>query len=151
AAHPVGRNIDFTRCEGEPRDTFAHADGEMESSAADERDQGGCIDGPHDDGSRHPAPAFIDEGPASVVEGSESPRLIVDPAPSPGRNSHPMAVAIGSPFGCHAGRTPDRTITGNVVPAPVFVEIFVAGHLGRNVVGSLSAVLALIALHAPTL
>jgi hypothetical protein len=130
AAHAVWGNIDLTGREREPGDAFTHADGEMESSAAHERDQRGSVDRPDEYGPGYPAPAFIDVGPPSIVEGSESPGLVFDPGPSPGRNPDPVTVTVRSPVGCDPHRTPHRTVTGDVVPASVFVEILVPRHLG---------------------
>src|SRR5712691_1031895 len=75
AADVVSGNVDFAWGEWEPSHTNARREAETRT-AAHERDQRRRPDGTHNDWPRHPEPSAVDEGPATVVEGSESPGLV---------------------------------------------------------------------------
>lgn len=75
------------------------------------------IDGLRNKIARHPAPALVDAGPASVVKRRKAPGLRINPVPSPRLDPDPVAVAVGSPIGGHRFRVPDRAVIWNGVPA----------------------------------
>src|SRR2546425_4752501 len=60
-----------------------------------------------------------------------------------------MSIPIRRPISSDPGRKPDRAIVRDVAPLPVVVEVFVARHLGRHVVGRLETILAAVPLEAP--
>src|SRR5208282_4428763 len=89
--------------------------------------------------------------PASVVEWSKSPRLVLNPGPAPWADVDPVAEAIRSPSHDDAARPPAWAVTGNVAPVAVRVEIFIASHFARNVVGGVRLIFAFVALESPTI
>jgi hypothetical protein len=101
--------------------------------ASDERHQRRSIYRSQPRFARHPTPAPADRCPASVVKRRESPRLVVDPGPTPGRHRFPMPVAIWCPPGGSAPGKPDRAIIGVCLPRAVFVEVLVADHVAGDI------------------
>src|SRR5579864_5175881 len=148
-ADAIRRNVNLARAKGEPANTLSHTNGEMETAASNKRYQRGSIDGTNVDRSRHPAPAALHEGPAPVVEGRETPRLIFNPCPAPRSNPHPVSEAIRSPAMSDGNGSPYRAVVSIVAPASVVIEIFVAGHFGGDVVGGISVILAGVAIEGP--
>src|SRR5262249_54235367 len=82
-------------------------------------------------------------------EGREAPGRVVHPGPAPGRDPHPVAVAVRRPSGDRGVREPHRAVFGNRPPAAVFIEILVAHHVVRHVAGRLRALPPRIAVAAP--
>src|SRR5208282_4484215 len=99
--------------------------------------------------SRHPEPATVDEGPAPVVERRKSPGFIFHPRPAPRAHPGPVAEAIRRPSDGYCARPPARTVTGDIAPVAVVVQIFVAGHLARNIVRRIGLIFAFVALKRP--
>ena len=60
-----------------------------------------------------------------------------------------MAVAIRRPIGSHARGDPDRSVARNILPVAVVIQVLVAGHLRRNIIGGFSAIFAMVALKRP--
>src|SRR5579864_7126498 len=103
----------------------------------------------HHHRSRHPEPPAVHECPTSIVEGRESPGLIFHPGPAPRPNIGPVSEAVRSPAYDDRARTPARAITRHIAPVAVFVEIFISGHLARNIVGRVGAIFTVVALKRP--
>ena len=148
AAHAIPRHVDFSRSQREP--SHADAGREVESrAAADETPPGRRPHRTHHDRSRNPEPSAVHERPASVVERSESPRLVFHPRPAPGTDIDPVTEAIRSPSRNNRARTPARTISGDIVPVAVFVQVFVPGHFAGNIVRRIGAIFAIVAIKRP--
>src|SRR4029077_8554889 len=69
-----------------------------------------------------PSPVSAGIDPATVVEGSEAPRGVIYPSPSPWINPSPVAVVIRRPSGSNRGN-PHRTVVRCLTPSTVLVEI----------------------------
>src|SRR5262249_20630047 len=85
------------------------------------------------DWARRPSPIPAPINPASIVEWSVAPGIIVDPGPSPWILPNPLAVAIRSPSCRHVVRHPNVAVLIAMLPVSVLVEVFVADHVRRNV------------------
>src|ERR1700688_2107927 len=96
------------------------------TTAADKCDQRRSVNGTHSDRPRDPSPARADLAPAAVVKGSESPRGVIDPSPTPGSDPYPVTKAIGCPACRNVRGIPHRTVVSGVRPASVVVQIFIA-------------------------
>ncbi|MDR8810592.1 hypothetical protein FEP95_05704 [Burkholderia multivorans] len=120
-------------------------------AAADERDERRRIGGRRADGRRprHPRPAIVDVGPATVVIGREAPRRVVDPGPAPRRLPDPVAVVIRRPVGRRVVRHPDGAVRRRVAPRAVRVEVLIAGDVARHVAGRHRPVLGRVAARGP--
>src|SRR5271156_6399696 len=131
----IPRHENFARSQRKPRHPSADANSETKTTSAYKCDESGRIHWPGVNRTRHPAPGSSHEGPPSIVERSETPRLVFNPGPTPGRNPNPMTVAIRSPSGSNRERSPHRTVVGRIAPVAVLVQVRSARHVGRNVVG----------------
>src|SRR5260370_31432609 len=60
-----------------------------------------------------------------------------------------MPVAVGLPIGRYRVRVPDLAVIGGALPGDMFVELLVAAHRRRDVIGRGEAMLAVIARPAP--
>ena len=160
AAHAIGRHIDFTRTEREPTDVYtsggtANPDADGKMWTANPSDQSGRVDGADVSNghgarrARNPTPTTAVVDPAAVVERRKAPRSIINPGPAPRRNPCPVAVAIGCP--CHNGgmREPHGAVFGNLAPATVIVEIFVADDVIGNVAAGRGVIFTVIATITP--
>src|SRR5260370_12313401 len=135
-AGAIRRNVNFARPQGEPRHSAAapsERNSDAESGSANECDECGSIDGPHDYRARYPAPASSDSSPSAVMEGREAPRFILDPCPAPRRDPGPVSISIGSPVRGNPRRKPHGSVVGNASPLAVIIQIFVADHVTRDV------------------
>src|SRR5207245_1649563 len=121
AADAIRRHIDFTRCQREPGDADSTASADSDAYAkvwpADPGDKRGGVNRSYirdtDDGARrarHPAPDSANRNPAAVVKWRKAPRSIIYPGPAPGRNQHPVAVAIGRPADDSCVWKPNRAV-----------------------------------------
>ena len=158
-ADVVRRAIHVTRSQREPRHacgraTSDHSDSPMR--AANPSYQRWRIHGPHvrhahyrSRRRRHPTPHATDNHPASIVERSKTPRLIVNPGPSPRRNPNPVAVAIRSPADDGGAREPHVAVFRHGAPAAVFIEVFVADYIIGNVSRGSGMLFAAVAVVAP--
>ena len=144
AADAIRRHVDFTRRQREPGDADSTASADSDAYAkvwpADPGDKRGSVNRAHVgntyDGARrarHPAPDSANRNPAAVMEWRKAPRSIIYPGPAPGRNPHPVAVAIGRPADDSCVWKPNRAVLGHLAPASVFVEIFIPNHIGRDI------------------
>src|SRR5579859_1482808 len=150
AADAVSGDIDLPGSEREP--SHAHANRKVEArSTTYERHECRRPNGPNDDRPRNPEPSAIHGRPASIVEGRKSPRLIFNPGPSPRANVDPVTEAIRCPSHGDGTRTPARTVAGDVTPVAVLVEIFVPGHLTRNIVRGIRAIFPVVAVESPSI
>lgn len=82
--------IHIARTERQPTNTSRGRPRATNSRAADPRHQRGRIDRTHSASFRHPTPTIPAVPPTPVVKGRESPGLVIDPAPSPGRDPRPV-------------------------------------------------------------
>ncbi|PYU39418.1 MAG: hypothetical protein DMG53_24570 [Acidobacteria bacterium] len=160
AAYVIGRHEDLTRPKWEP----GHADSTASSDAdayaevwsANPGDKRRSVNRTHigdtDDRARrawHPTPNSGDRHPAAVMERRKTPGSIIYPSPAPGRNPHPVAVAIRRPTDNDGVGEPNGAVLGHRAPASVVVEVFVANHIGRDVARGLRAIFAAVAVTAP--
>src|SRR3954468_7784633 len=122
----------------------------MESrAAADKRHQCRRPHGTYHNWTRHPEPSATRERPTSVVERRESPGLVFYPRPAPRRHIHPMSKPVRRPSSHNCARMPARTITRDVAPVAVFIQVFVPSHLPRNIVRRVGAIFPLVAFERP--
>ena len=148
----IPRDVNFSRPEREPSYRFrSNADADTESCAADEGYEGRRIDRGNCNGSRNPAPAASYESPTAVVEGSKAPRLIFNPGPSPRGDIGPVPIAIRGPVAGDVTRLPDVSVFWIRAPLAVVIEIFVAGHIGGDVLTAASVVFTLVARLRPAI
>ena len=149
-AYAVRRAIHVTRSQGEPRNTCRRAANGHSNApvrAANPCDERGRVDRAHVSHGNH-RPRWTGH-PTAVVEWGESPRSVVHPGPAPRRNPNPMAVAIRRPANDDRVREPNGSIFRNGAPAAIFIEIFIADHVIRNVARRSGTVGAAIAVEAP--
>ena len=136
----------------------AEFDGRRYRPASNERDQRGRIDRPNVDGAsnrkgpRHPTPTAARHNcPSSIVEWRKTPGLVFDPCPTPWSNEGPMPVVIRSPTCLNSIRNPHMAIFSIFAPRSMIVEIFVADHVGRNILRRRKPLFTSIALDVPLL
>ena len=136
--HVVGitRPIGFAGGERKPADSRSATCGKANSrDGADKGDKGRRIDRLRHVAAGDPAPSVVHIGPAAIMKWREAPGLLVDPGPAPGLDPDPTAVAIGRPIRRHLAWIPDFAVLRVALPAAVMIEIRVAGHLRRNIMG----------------
>jgi hypothetical protein len=135
----IARPIDLARRQREPADRRSrigrNRHGCLDCRLGDEGDQRRGIDRLGDELAGDPAPATLDMRPTSVMKRREPPGLVVHPVPAPGLDPYPAARAIGRPIGGHRFRVPDLAVIGGRGPFAVGIELLVAGHRRRDVVG----------------
>src|SRR5206468_9881563 len=117
--------------------------------SANERYQCRCIHRSHNHRSWNPAPRVAGVSPSSVVEWREARRLIFYPGPSPRLDEIPVPVTIRSPALRNSTRHPHVAVVGDVAPAPVVVEIVIAGHFRRDIVLAIVTILTAVAVKPP--
>src|SRR5258707_4666914 len=83
------------------------------------------------------------------MERRKAPGSIIYPGPAPGRNPHPVAIAIRRPTDDGGMGEPNGAVLGHRAPATVVVEVFVTNNIGRNVARGLRAIFAAVAVTAP--
>src|SRR6266436_2491736 len=160
AVHAIRGHVDFTWRKREPGNAdstaAAHPDANAEVRPADPGDQRGSVNRAYIsdtyDGTRrarYPAPNSANRNPTAVVKWRKAPGSIIYPCPAPGRNPHPVAVAIGRPADDSRVWKPNRAVLGHLAPASVFVEIFIANHVGRDIAGGFRVILAAVTVTAP--
>lgn len=128
SARAIPRKEWLTPTERAPAKSATEPEANAKARAAKPGHERGRVVRPRIVRSRRPAPIAAERYPASVVEGSESPRLVFDPGPAPGADESPVTEAIRSPAHNDGARPPAGTVAGNVTPVAVFVEVFVASH-----------------------
>src|SRR6266404_3332595 len=160
AAHAIRGHVDFTRRKREPghadSTAAAHPDANAEVRPADPGDQRGSVNRAYISDAydctrrtRYPAPNSADRNPTAVVKWRKAPGSVIYPCPAPGRNPHPVAVAIRRPADDSRVWKPNRAVLGHLAPAAVFVEIFIANHIGRDIAGGFRVILAAVTVPAP--
>ncbi len=147
-AAAVPRVVDFARAKREPAHRAA-ADADRPATAADKRDQRRRVDRAHAARSRYPAPAAVGVGPAAVVVRRKAPRRIVHPGPAPRRDIRPVTIAIRRPVGRHLGGVPHCAVVAGVLPVAVLIQILIADHVVRHVLGTVRLHIAMIAFARP--
>src|SRR6266478_3980216 len=134
AAHAIRGHVDFTRRKREPghadSTAAAHPDANAEVRPADPGDQRGSVNR-----------AYISD----TYDGTRRARY---PAPN-SANRNPTAVAIGRPADDSRVWKPNRAVLGHLAPASVFVEIFIANYIGRDIAGGFRVILAAVTVTAP--
>src|SRR5438270_9627810 len=83
------------------------------------------------------------------MERRKTPGSIIYPSPAPGRNPHPVAVAIRRPTDDGGVGEPNGAVLGHRAPASVVVEVFITNDIGRNIARGLRAIFAAVAVTAP--
>src|SRR5690348_7752261 len=94
--------------------------------------QGGSVIGPNCNRAGYPTPASADRCPAAIMKRGKAPRLVFYPGPTPGRDPHPVPVAIGHPVHRHPAGVPHRSV-GTVSPTTIGVKVVIA----RNIVADI--------------
>ena len=82
------------------------------------------------------------------MAGRETPRRVVDPSPAPWRDPDPSAIGVRRPARRDV-RVPHLAITGDGVPTTMGIELHIARHVGRDVVGRGEALPVIVARPAP--
>src|SRR5262249_47178852 len=123
----------------------------MPAAAADKSDERRSIDRPRHQAARNPDPTTIKIGPAAVMKWRESPRRVIHPGPAPRLSPDPMAIAIRRPIRRDPVWEPDRTIFRNYAPDAVFIQVFIANHLARDIARGGRFILALVTRQAPVI
>jgi hypothetical protein len=151
AAPAIPREERLAETQRAPAKSAAKAKAEAEAKvrASEPGYQRRSVERPLPVGSGSPAPAAVIIYPAAIVEGSESPRSIVDPSPSIGRLPNPMSGTVGRPAWCNPVGNPDISILRNVAPASVLIEVAGPNYAGSNVARGDGVVFPLIADLAP--
>ena len=98
----------LARTERKPRCHTSNPNAYGEPTSADKGHEGRTVNRCDPDWSWQPAPPRPNLYPAAVVEGSKSPRRVVNPRPAPRLNPNPTAIAIRHPSHGNARRIPDR-------------------------------------------
>src|SRR5260370_2819 len=160
ATDVIRRLVDFTRRErepGYPATASSDSNANAEMGSANPGDKSGSVNRAHvldihlpPGRARHPAPHATHSYPAAVMERRKAPGSIINPGPAPGRNPHPVAIAIRRPTDDGGVGEPNGAVLGHRGPATVVVEIFIANHIGRDVARGLRAVFAAVAVTRPT-
>ena len=133
-AHPIRGHIDITRSKRGPADRAATVgNANTPVMAADEQNQGRRIHRPPGHLAGNPTPAIVHLGPPAVMKGRETPGRVVYPIPTPGIDPDPVAASVWRPADGDAGRIPDWTIAGLVVPGAVLIQVGIADHLIGNI------------------
>ena len=135
----------------EPADRGAAAHRNAEARAADERNQCRRIHRTPLDPAGRPGPVAVGVYPATVVKGCEAPRRIVDPGPAPRGDPRPVPVTVRCPARRHARRHPYSTVFRQGAPRAVLVEVFVTGHVARDVARGRDAIFTAVAFGAPAI
>ena len=131
---PVVRDITFAGSQRHPAHPGAtDVDGDAQMRAAHPGHQGRRVHRAGHVVARAPAPAAAIADPAAIVEGRKAPGRFVYPGPAPGADPDPAALLVRRPTGAHLQRKPDRAVLLVLFPTAVAVQVFSAGHLGRNV------------------
>ena len=129
----VGR-VPVARRQRHPADRGpADVDADADVATAHPGHQRRCVNRPCGVFPRAPAPTAAPADPTAIVEGCKAPACVVHPGPPPRAHPGPATIAVGRPAGLHLDREPDRTVLGVALPAAVAVQVFGAGHLGRDV------------------
>src|SRR6185312_16142658 len=97
----------FTPAQRAPSIAAAEANADSPSWTTKPRDQSRRVVRPVPDRSRSPAPVIVVIDPATVVEGSIAPRLVVNPGPAPRIDPNPVTVPVRRPPHSNAARNPD--------------------------------------------
>src|SRR5271165_2369380 len=83
------------------------------------------------------------------MEGSESPRRVINPSPAPRLDPRPTSVAIRTPTHRQSRRIPDRPILRNGVPASILIEVVVSRHIRADVLPRTGVLVPPVTLTAP--
>ena len=60
-----------------------------------------------------------------------------------------MAEAIWSPTGNDGARMPAGTVTRNITPVTVLIEILITSHFPRNIIRGISVIFPVVAIEGP--
>src|SRR6202521_3407092 len=134
-ARAVGRNVHFARTEREPCDASPSAtdrQGHAESRSADKDNPRRSIHGPHNYGTRNPAPASADFGPTPIVKWSKTPGFVFHPGPTPRRDPRPVTEAVRRPSHGDASGKPHSSVVGHFSPLAFVIGVSVADDFARD-------------------
>src|SRR5882724_7454692 len=108
----------FAWAKRKPTNSAAKSSAETDTPmrAADEPDECRPINRTRVIRARAPAPTAANVGPTAIVEGSETPRRIVNPRPAPRPNVAPITVAVRCPADIHSRRIPNRAVIRFLIP-----------------------------------
>src|SRR5437773_8512000 len=127
------RPINFSPPKRKPTDRTTAPNRHAEIVPTDECDKRRRVDRALSRGTRHPAPLFPHERPATIVERRKTPWRIVDPGPSPWVDPCPMTVAIRRPSRRDPARNPHVAVIGDGLPRSELVEVLVADNFRRDI------------------
>src|SRR6516164_1227526 len=99
---------------------------------------------------RAPTPVATEIVPAAIVEGSKTPRSIVDPRPAPRADVGPVAVAVRSPVRGNIVGNPNVAVGGFFFPGAVVVEVAVADRVTVDVLPRNGIVVLQVTVLGPT-
>lgn len=130
----IPRNEGLTETEWAPAKTATETEAKVDSPpwATKPRDQCRRIVRTHPKRTWSPTPIAACPNPTSIVKWRITPRLILDPSPTPRILPNPVAVVIRGPTRID-GRGPYLTVIWRVLPGSVFIEVFGSHCIGRNV------------------
>src|ERR1700752_3996752 len=83
------------------------------------------------------------------MEGSEAPRRVIHPGPTPRSDPDPVTEAVRSPANDGNVGEPHGAVLRHGAPTAVVVEIFVAGYIVGNIAASDAVIFVKVALIAP--
>src|SRR6516165_7804457 len=149
----VPRMEGFAPAEREPAETGAPAKSNAEThtkTGAKPADIGRSIIWSGPNRPRAPTPVATEIVPAAIVEGSKTPRSIVDPRPAPRADVGPVAVAVRSPVGRNIVGNPNVAVGGFFFPGAVVVEVAVADRVTVNVLPRNGIVVLQVTVLGPT-
>ena len=123
AAYPIPRDEWFTKTKRAPSQASAETESDPTSpAAAKPGDQRGGVVGTNVKRAGSPSPKSTGINPAAIVEGSKSPRLVINPSPAPRIFPDPVTVCVWRPASVDT-RGPHRPVFGCVAPGSILVKI----------------------------
>ena len=142
----IPRNEWLTESEWAPAKTATETEAKVDSPpwTAKPRDQCRRIVRTRPKRTWSPTPIAAGPHPTSIVEWCITPRLILDPSPTPRILPNPVSVVIRGPTRIDS-RCPYLTVVWRVLPGSVFIEVFGAHCVGRNVTSRFGVIKFLVA------
>src|SRR5271165_6093366 len=83
------------------------------------------------------------------MEGSESPRRVINPSPAPRLDPRPTSVAIRTPTHRQSRRIPDRPVGCHSGPASVLIQVVVSRDVWADVLPRAGILVLRVTLSAP--
>ena len=144
--------IDFAGTQWEPAHITAASagrNGHAKIRSADKGDECWRVHRLNVNRTGNPSPSTAERDPAAVMEWCVTPGGVIYPGPAPGRDPHPVAVAVRSPSGLHRRRRPNIAIGWIGVPCAVGIQIFIAHDVRGDVSRRPRSVVLAVAGRAP--